>query len=72
MFRVTFKIREVENDPYDYDCQGGRWPTPGGLHTGRRTGKFTKKVFSLKIEERLNPNEPEITRHCSNFELSCL
>ena len=41
MFRVTFKIPEVEEDDLDdHDCQGGRWPTPGGLNSRRRTGKI--------------------------------
>ena len=51
MFRVTFKIPEVEEDDLDdHDCQGGRWPTPGGLDSRRRTGKIKDSIFLEKCQ----------------------
>ena len=51
VFRVTFKIPEVEEDDLDdHDCQGGRWPTPGGLNSRRRTGKFKNSFFSTNVK----------------------
>ena len=51
VFRVTFKIPEVEEDDLDdHDCQGGRWPTPGGLDSRRRTGKIKYSYFSTNVK----------------------
>ena len=55
VFRVTFKIPEVEEDDLDdHDCQGGRWPTPGGLDSRRRTGKIKNSFFRRNIKFSVN------------------
>ena len=49
--------RSKKNDLHDYDCQGGRWPTPGGLNPRGRAGKNLQFSLMLKILTKISSKQ---------------